>query len=38
MEALLELVAGVGVGNRQREEPEADGQHEEVQHLPAPAE
>jgi len=33
MGCLLETVAGVGVGNRQREEAEADGKQNEIEHM-----
>jgi hypothetical protein len=37
MEASSESIAGDGVADRQREEGEPDGQHDEVKHLELPA-
>jgi len=36
MEASSESIAGDGVADRQREESEPDGQHDEVKHLELP--
>jgi hypothetical protein len=36
MEASSESIAGDGVADRQREESEPDGQHDEVKHFDAP--